>query len=391
MSSSALLAFENPHFTVFGINIYYYAVIIVAGIIVATVVVGILFKHRNIPVDWTMDLLLCILPLGIIGARTFYCLTDPDVSMAEWFTSFRDGGLSILGGVIGGAIGVVLFSLIHKISFFRTADCLVPGLIIAQSIGRWGNFVNQEVFGHAVENPDLWWFPLAVYIDNGRVPEGWYYAFFFYESMLNLFMFGVLFFFMWKYTKKPSGLGLCAYLVWYGVVRSIMEPLRHESFQLGSEVAVSKVAAIIMMIIGIVAAICLLLWNYKKHGKFFGAAEGEPSAILPVYYTREQRRKMEEDRLAKLKAAEPENSAAETAEDAAEPENSAAEAAEDAAQPENSAAEAAEDAAEPENSAAEATEGMAEPPAGVREEKSDPAADESTPGEQTCGTEKDGQ
>ena len=121
-------------FSVFGFEIYYYAVCIVCGIILATVVCALLFRRRNIPTDWVIDLLLCILPLGIIGARTFYCLTDPTTSMADWFSKFREGGLSIIGGVCGGALGVVLFCLIHKINFLRVADCLVPGVILAQGI-----------------------------------------------------------------------------------------------------------------------------------------------------------------------------------------------------------------------------------------------------------------
>ena len=99
-----MLSFElaslNPHFTIFGFDIYYYAVIIVAGIILATIVVALLFKRRNIPTDWTLDLLLCILPLGIIGARTFYVVTDPSVCITEWFSSFREGGSSAVFVVV---------------------------------------------------------------------------------------------------------------------------------------------------------------------------------------------------------------------------------------------------------------------------------------------------
>lgn len=293
MELSALVA-DNPHFTIFGYPIYYYAVIIVCGIILATVVVALLFKRRNIPTEWVLDLLLCILPLGIVGARTFFVLTDPSSDITEWFSTFRDGGLSIIGGVIGGAIGVVLFCLIHKINFFRVADCLVPGVILAQAIGRWGNFVNQEVYGAEVTNEALWWFPFAVFIEK---TGEWHYAFFFYESMLNLVIFALLFVLMWKFKKKPSGLALAGYLFGYGTVRSIMEPLRDPQFILGSSMPVSQVIALVMAFGGLTLAICLLIWNYKKYGRLFGADdEAEGSAVLPVYYTAEQRRKAEEER-----------------------------------------------------------------------------------------------
>ena len=293
MELSALVA-DNPHFTIFGYPIYYYAVIIVCGIILATVVVALLFKRRNIPTEWVLDLLLCILPLGIIGARTFFVLTDPSSDITQWFSTFRDGGLSIIGGVIGGSLGVVLFCLIHKINFFRVADCLVPGVILAQAIGRWGNFVNQEVYGAEVTNEALQWFPLAVFIEK---TGEWHYAFFFYESMLNLVIFALLFVLMWKFKKKPSGLALAGYLFGYGTVRSIMEPLRDPQFILGSSMPVSQVIALVMAFGGLTLAICLLIWNYKKYGRLFGADdEAEGSAVLPVYYTAEQRRKAEEER-----------------------------------------------------------------------------------------------
>ena len=293
----------NPGITIpigNGFTIYYYAIIIVFGIICAAVVAGILFKHRNLPADWILDLLLCVLPLGIIGARTFFCLTDPSTSIADWFTKFRDGGLSIIGGVIGGTLGVVLFCLIHKLNFLRVADCVVPGVILAQAIGRWGNFANQEVYGPEITNPALQWFPMGVFIDD---VQEWHYAFFFYESVLNLLIFIGLFLLMWKFTKKPHGLALSGYLFGYGVVRSIMEPLRDSQFILGSSLPISHVFALCMAIGGAVLFVAILLVNKKLHGSFFGAAEGEPSAILPRYYSAEERKKMEEEKRKKLSAA----------------------------------------------------------------------------------------
>ena len=206
-----------------GFTIYYYAIMIVCGIILATVVVALLFKRRNIPVDWVLDLLLCILPIGIVCARLFYCITG-GVPIQYWLSfdedhGIRAGGLSIIGGVMGGALGVVLFCVIHKINFLRVADCLVPGVILAQGIGRWGNFFNQEVYGAVVENTSLQWFPFSVYIE--KVGE-WHYAFFFYESVLNILVFALLFALMWNFKKKPHGLSLAGYLVGYGVVRSVM-------------------------------------------------------------------------------------------------------------------------------------------------------------------------
>ena len=279
-----------------GFTIYYYAIMIVCGIILATVVVGLLFKRRNIPVEWVLDLLLCVLPVGIVCARLFYCITG-GVPFPYWFSldedhGIRAGGLSIIGGVMGGVLGVVLFCVIHKINFLRVADCVAPGVILAQGIGRWGNFFNQEVYGGLVENTSLQWFPFAVYIEN---TNSWHYAFFFYESVLNIIAFALLFTLRWKFRKKPGGLALAGYLFGYGVVRAIMEPLRAPQYILGDSVQVSWVMAIVMAVAGVMLALCLLIWNYKKYGRLFGAPdEAEAYADLPVYYTKEARLAMEE-------------------------------------------------------------------------------------------------
>ena len=291
-------------FSIFGFDIYYYAVMIVCGIILAVIVATLLFKRRNIPADWIFDLILCVLPIGIVGARLFYCITG-NVEPQYWFSfddvyGIRAGGLPIIGGVIGGALGVVLFCVIHKINFLRVADCLVPGVILAQGIGRWGNFFNQEVYGGLVSDPSLQWFPFSVYIEN---THSWHYAFFFYESMLNLIVFALLFTLMWKFHKKPSGLSLAGYLFGYGVVRAIMEPLRDPQYILGDKVQISWVMAIVMAVAGVMLAVCLLIWNYKKYGRLFGAAdEALAYADRPAYYTKEQRLAMEEERKKRLAA-----------------------------------------------------------------------------------------
>ena len=344
-----------------GFTIYYYAIMIVCGIILATVVVGLLFKRRNIPVEWVLDLLLCVLPVGIVCARLFYCITG-GVPFPYWFSldeehGIRAGGLSIIGGVMGGVLGVVLFCVIHKINFLRVADCVAPGVILAQGIGRWGNFFNQEVYGGLVENTSLQWFPFAVYIEN---TNSWHYAFFFYESVLNIIAFALLFTLLWKFRKKPGGLALAGYLFGYGVVRAIMEPLRAPQYILGDSVQVSWIMAIIMAVAGVMLALCLLIWNYKKYGRLFGAPdEAEAYADLPVYYTKEARLAMEEaerKKRAARKAKEgkpsaPEQDAAQAGEPSA-PEQDAAEAGKPSA-PEQGAAEAGKPSA-PEQDPAEA-------------------------------------
>ena len=121
--------------------------------------------------------------------------------------------------------------------------------------------------------------------------------------MLNIIVFALLFTLMWNFRKKPHGLAVAGYFFAYGTVRSVMEPLRDGQYILGSSLPISQVFAILMAVGGVLLFVAVLFHNRRKYGKAFGAAFGEPLAVLPKYYTAEQRRKMEEARRAKEKAA----------------------------------------------------------------------------------------
>ena len=159
---------------------------------------------------------------SIIGARLFSCLTDPDLGIKALF-EFPWAGLSITGGVIGGVLAGLIVCLVKKISFLRAADCVVINILLAQAIGRWGNFFNQEVYGGLVTDPAQQWFPWAVYIES----EGnWHYALFFYEMVCNLIGWAILFTFTWFRKKKPNGISTLLYFVWYGTVRVMVLAVR---------------------------------------------------------------------------------------------------------------------------------------------------------------------
>ena len=290
---ASLLA-SNPHFTLFGIDIYYYAVIIVFGMIAGIVVATVLFKRRNMPVDWVLDLVLCVLPLAIIGARTYYCIFYK-IPIQYWFSlddqyGIRAGGLAIYGGVIFGALGVALFCLLHKVNFLRVADCVVPALILGQCIGRWGNFVNQEAYGNPVTDPAWQFFPDAVNIEG----VGWRQATFFYESFFCLIAFLILLALAWKLKKRPHGMMLCGYMILYGCERTLIEGLRADSLMAGS-VRVSQLLSVVIVVGGVALLLYLFYRNRKLTGKIIGAAVGEPLATEPKLYTKEQLKKKREE------------------------------------------------------------------------------------------------
>lgn len=274
----ASLLSDNPGITIFGFKIYAYALCIVSGMIAAFFLISLLFRRRNMSPDLFMTYFCVTLPIAIVTTRLFYCITD-GMPPSEWFSikSIREGGLSIIGGILGGVFGVALVSYIKKVNFFRAGDCIVVGLLLAQAMGRWGNFANQEVYGAEVTNPALQWFPFAVHIDKDGL---WHYAFFFYESFANLIGAALIFLFVWKNPKKPNGVATAWYFMHYGAVRSIMEPLRDPEYILsGGGVPWSLVFSLLLFVFGAAMMAFVLLRNRKKEGVLFGSLKGDPYAI----------------------------------------------------------------------------------------------------------------
>jgi prolipoprotein diacylglyceryltransferase len=137
------------------------------------------------------------------------------------------------------------------------------------------------VFGRLVTNEALQFFPIAVHITDSYIaPEGWYYAFFFYESMVTLTAAILMFIHAWKNPKKPNGINTACYFIVYGLTRSIMEPLRYQEFIL-SEGAIpwSFVFSILLFVFGVSLLTYVLLTNVKKEGKLLGSANGDPYGI----------------------------------------------------------------------------------------------------------------
>lgn len=300
--NSYLLAFisaDEKGIYIGNFQIMYYALCIITGMLLATFLSGLLMKRRNMSSDFVFTLFIVCIPSALICTRLFYCITD-GMPIRDWFRweSIRQGGLSIIGGVIGGVGSGFAVCKIKKVNFLRAADCVVINILIAQVLGRWGNFFNKEVYGGVVTNPSQQWFPFAVPVSPSSGVYGigsfsdpkavWHYAFFFYEMLFNLIGWALLFTFMWKWKKKPNGLGTFAYFAWYGLVRSIMEPLRDPSYILaGGGVKWSLVFSILMIVFGVCGIAALLYFNYRKEGAVFGSKTGDPCAITE-YLTAEK-------------------------------------------------------------------------------------------------------
>ena len=285
MNLFGLLGYETPVYRAFvlpfgdGFEIYYYAVCIVLGIAVATAFTMLLMHRRNVSTDVVLLCFIVCVPCAILGARLYSCVSE-GLPVDKWldFSSMREGGLSIMGGMLGGVIGAIVLCLIKKWNFFRITDCIAPCFALAQAIGRWGNYFNQEVYGGVVENPALQFFPFSVFIESDGQ---WHYAFFFYESFINFIWFIVLFTFAWKMVKKPNGVITGLFFAFYGLVRSIMEPLRDPTYQYGNGVDInsSLVGAYVLIALGLAIVIGALVVNKVREGKFVGSARGAPSVV----------------------------------------------------------------------------------------------------------------
>ena len=176
----------------FGV-IPWYSVLIVIGICLALLIASHEEKRLALPRDTVIDAALWVIPFGVLGARIYYVVFawdtfagDPISVLYVW-----QGGLAIYGAVIGGFIGVLFFAHKRKLHLGTLTDIIAPGLILAQALGRWGNYFNMEAYGAAITDPAWQFFPAGVLI-----PEGggmvWHMATFFYESMWNLLVFAML-------------------------------------------------------------------------------------------------------------------------------------------------------------------------------------------------------
>lgn len=224
----------NPiAFSIFGLDIRWYGVIIAFGIIVAILLSNYTAKIKGINHDILMDAVLVCLPAAIIGARLYYVIFSWEYyryNLGEIF-NIRGGGLAIHGGVIFGFGAALIFSKIKKVSFLKYADAAAPTVILAQGIGRWGNFFNQEAHGGAVSYEFIKNFPL--FIQKGMLIDGVYYnPTFLYESLWNFLCTAALLIVLKR--SKRDGFTLFTYIALYSAGRFIIEGMRTDSLMIGT-------------------------------------------------------------------------------------------------------------------------------------------------------------
>lgn len=237
--------------TIFGVNIYYYGVIMAIAIS-AGVLISDWFgmKYFELKKETIIDLAPYIIIFGILGARAYYCILNYDfyLRFPTEIIAIRHGGISIHGAMLGGAFGLWLFSIRHKLNLIKLCDVSVIGLSIAQAIGRWGNFFNSEAFGGPTNLP--WKLYIAPQYRPVPFQENqFFHPAFLYESILDIVIFIILITLTKNWKSKKDGDLTLVYLILYSLVRIFVETFRLDSVRYiyGIPVAIFVSAGIILV------------------------------------------------------------------------------------------------------------------------------------------------
>ncbi len=242
-------------------TIHMYAVMIFLGIVAALLVSISEEKRKKLPKDTVIDFSLWAIPIGIVGTRLYYVLFNISHFAKRPLEIFYiwNGGLAIYGGIIAGILVMIIFCKKKNIKLAVMLDTIIIGVILAQAIGRWGNYFNIEAYGREVTNKSLQFFPFAILVpQNGSYT--WHMATFFYEFVWNI----ISFFIIWCKRKKlkKDGDAFLYYLLLYGIGRSIIEGLRTDSLYIG-DYRVSQLLSIAMWLIASTIFIYRLI-KYKN-------------------------------------------------------------------------------------------------------------------------------
>ncbi|MGO1508931.1 MAG: prolipoprotein diacylglyceryl transferase [Microbacterium sp.] len=283
--SGVLTSIPSPpvsYFDVGPLRIHFYALCIIAGIIVATLMTNRRLTKRGAEPWVVIDIAILAVPLAIIGARIFHVLTHPNFYFGEGKNTWNpfepgsvwaiwEGGIAIFGALLGGAVGAYLGCRWTGIRFWTFADALAPGMLLAQALGRFGNWFNHELYGLPTDLP----WGLEIASDNPAFPPGLadgtlFHPTFLYEVIWNVL--GVLFI-LWigHRLKLQWGKLFAVYLIWYSAGRIVWESIRIDP----SEIILGLRSNVWASIIGVIVGIVIIIVQTRRHPGV------EPSPYMP--------------------------------------------------------------------------------------------------------------
>ena len=260
--------------------IRWYGLLIVSGVLSAAFIATIEAQRRKENPDHVWNLLIWVLIFGILGARLYHVLSTPAgasrgfsyyfieqpfvtltiFGVAVPFPSallIWEGGIGIFGAIFGGILAVMIYTYRHKLNFWRWLDIIAPGMLLAQAIGRWGNFFNQELYGPPTDLP----WGITITNVNQRIPpfndltqyplDTAFHPLFLYESIWNVIGFVLLMWIGRKYAGKLlDGDILSLYLIWYPVGRLLIESQRPDAWAI-SGIPTAQIISIILILVGL--------------------------------------------------------------------------------------------------------------------------------------------
>ncbi|MGE6488973.1 prolipoprotein diacylglyceryl transferase [Paenisporosarcina sp. NPDC076898] len=238
------------------ISVRWYGVIIAFGIVLAFLVAQREMVKRGFHEEFLTDLLIWAVPLAILGARLYYVLFkwedyagSPGNILKVW-----EGGLAIHGALIASFITAYVFTKRRKVSFLKLADVVAPSILIGQTVGRWGNFMNQEAHGGPVSRAFLENMFLPEWIINQmRIDGVYYHPTFLYESIWNFT--GVVILILLRRVNLLRGEMFMFYLIWYSVGRFFIEGMRTDSLYLIGELRTAQVVSIATVVVALIIII----------------------------------------------------------------------------------------------------------------------------------------
>jgi len=240
------IAFEIGSF-----EVRWYGILIACGVILAMLLTSYNCKKKDVNFDIILDVFFIAFPAAIIGARMYYVIFEFENYKDNLIDMFniRKGGLAIHGGLIGASIAIYIFARIKKMNMVKYLDIAAPSIILAQAIGRWGNFMNGEAHGGEVSYEFISKFP--TFIQKGMYIGGTYYQpTFLYESSWNLIVCIILLIVLYKKSNNDNGIVIASYMILYSLGRVFIEGLRTDSLMIGN-MRVAQLISIAGIIIGV--------------------------------------------------------------------------------------------------------------------------------------------
>ena len=242
--------------------VHWYGIMIMLAVIMAVVLAILEAKRRGETTQHVYQLALVVVPLGIIGARLYHVIDKWDLYIQNPASIIGLQGLGIFGAVIGGAIGLIIYTKWNKLSTLKWLDIVAPGIILAQAIGRWGNFFNQELYGYPTD------LPWGIVIEPANRLPGYeafshFHPLFFYEFIWNLLGFGLLLIVGRKLKHRLlNGEIFFLYVIYYSIGRFFLEGLKIDVWSIAGVPTARWISGI-----AIIASIAVIIYRRYRTRK----------------------------------------------------------------------------------------------------------------------------